>query len=146
MRRILKTAGAAVAAAIALGAPAAAQAAPNDPFYGLQWGQQQLHTEPAWTRTTGAGQTIAIVDSGVDLDHPDLADKITGGATFTGCAANANGCGNGDWESAPSAGPPSTHGTHVAGIAAATTGNGTGVAGTAPDANLLAVKVLTEDG
>ena len=146
MRRTLKTAGAAVAAAIALGAPAAAQAAPNDPLYGLQWGQQQLHTEPAWTRSTGAGQTIAVVDSGVDLDHPDLAGKIAGGATFTGCATSANGCGNGDWESAASAGPPSTHGTHVAGIAAATTNNGTGVAGTAPDASLLAVKVLTEDG
>jgi serine protease len=146
MRRSLRTTGAAIAAAIALGAPAAAQAAPNDEFYGLQWGQQQLHTEAAWTRSTGAGQTIAIVDSGVELSHPDLAGKIAGGATFTGCADNANGCGNGDWQSAPSAGPPSTHGTHVAGIAAATTNNGTGVAGTAPDARLLAVKVLTEDG
>ncbi len=138
--------GAAIALLFALGAPAAAQAAPNDPFYGLQWGQQQLHTEPAWTTSTGSGQTIAIVDSGVELSHPDLAGKIVGGATFTGCATNPNGCGNGDWQSAPSAGPPSPHGTHVAGIAAATTNNGIGVAGTAPDAKLLAVKVLTDDG
>src|SRR5687767_2286728 len=147
MRRILKTAGAAVAAAIALGAPAAAQAAPNDPFYGLQWGQQQLHTEPAWTRSTGAGATIAIVDSGVDLDHPDLAGKIAGGVTFVGCADQPSGCGNGDWQSGgPEAGEPDTHGTHVAGIAGAVTGNGVGVAGTAPDARLLAVKVLGEEG
>jgi subtilisin family serine protease len=88
----------------------------------------------------------ACVDSGVELTHPDLAGKIVGGATFTGCGANPSGCGNGDWQSAPDAGPPSPHGTHVAGIAAATTNNGTGVAGTAPDANLLAVKVLTDEG
>jgi serine protease len=146
MRRSLKITGAAIAAAIALGAPAAAQAAPNDPYYGLQWGQQQLRTEPAWTTSTGAGQTIAIVDAGVELSHPDLAGKIVGGATFTGCATSPDGCGNGDWQSAPSAGAPSPHGTHVAGIAAATTNNGIGVAGTAPDAKLLAVKVLTDDG
>ena len=147
MRRSLKTAGVAIATAIALGAPAAAQAAPNDPFYDLQWGQQQLHTEAAWTKSTGAGSTIAIVDSGVDLSHPDLAGKIAGGATFAGCADQPNGCGNGDWESGPpetGAGDP--HGTHVAGIAAAATDNGIGVAGTAPDASLLAVKVLGEEG
>ena len=146
MRRRFQMTGAAIALMFALGAPAAAQAAPNDPFYGLQWGQQQLHTEPAWTTSTGAGQTIAIVDAGIELSHPDLAGKIVGGATFTGCATNPDGCGNGDWQSAPSAGPPSPHGTHVAGIAAATTNNGVGVAGTAPDAKLLAVKVLTDDG
>ena len=100
---------------------AGAQAAPNDPYFGLQWGQQQIHSRAAWATSTGAGQTIAIVDSGVELSHPDLAGKIAGGATFTGCATQPNGCGNGDWQSAPSAGPPSPHGTHVAGIAAAVT-------------------------
>jgi len=146
MRRRLQTAAAATAAALALVPAAAAQAAPDDPYYGLQWGQEQLHTEPAWATSTGAGQTIAIVDSGIELSHSDLAGKIVGGATFTGCATQAGGCGNGDWQSAPAAGTPSPHGTHVAGIAAAATNNGTGIAGTAPDANLLAVKVLTEDG
>ncbi|HET8951722.1 MAG TPA: S8 family serine peptidase, partial [Solirubrobacteraceae bacterium] len=147
MRRSLKTAGVAIATAIALGAPAAAQAAPDDPFYGQQWGQQQLHTEAAWERSTGAGSTIAIVDSGVDLSHPDLAGKIAGGATFAGCADQPDGCGNGDWQSGPaSVGAGDPHGTHVAGIAAAATDNGIGVAGTAPDAQLLAVKVLGEEG
>src|SRR5215210_5590029 len=146
MRRRLQTAAAATAAALALVPAAVAQAAPDDPYYDLQWGQQQIHTEAAWATSTGAGQTIAIVDSGIELSHPDLASKIAGGITFTGCADKPGGCGNGDWQSAPSAGPPSPHGTHVAGIAAAVTGNGTGVAGTAPDARLLAVKALTEDG
>jgi serine protease len=126
---------------------AAAQAAPNDPLYGpSQWGPKQIKAEQAWTTSTGAGQTIAIVDSGIDLNHPDLAGKIVGGATFTGCASNGP-CGNGDWESGGQGGQPaSPHGTHVAGIAAATTGNGVGIAGVAPDARLLAVKVLTDEG
>ena len=134
--------------ALALGLVAAAPgAAPSDPLYGpFQWGPKQINAEQAWSTSTGAGQTIAIVDSGIDLDHPDLAGKIAGGATFTGCAANGP-CGNGDWQSGGAGGqPPSPHGTHVAGIAAATTGNGIGIAGVAPDARLLAVKVLTEDG
>src|SRR5215210_8608865 len=145
MRR-LATLGATLALTLALAPIAAAQTTPNDQYFGLQWGQQQIHSPQAWATSTGAGQTIAIVDSGIDLGHPDLASKIDGGITFTGCADKPSGCGNGDWQSAPSAGPPSPHGTHVAGIAAAVTGNGTGVAGTAPDARLLAVKALTEDG
>jgi serine protease len=101
----------------------------------------------AWTRPTGPASTTATVDSGVDITHPDLAGKIAGGATFAGCADQANGCGDGDWESGPpSNGAGDPHGTHVAGIAAAATGNGIGVAGTAPDAKLLAVKVLGEEG
>ena len=135
------------AAMVILTFAAAAQAAPNDPLYGpSQWGPKQINAEQAWTTSTGAGQTIAIVDSGVDLSHPDLAGKIVGGATFTGCAANGP-CGNGDWESGgPGGQPASPHGTHVAGVAAATTGNGVGIAGVAPDASLLAVKVLTDEG
>jgi serine protease len=136
------------ALAVGLGAVATAAAAPpNDPLYGpYQWGPKQIRAEQAWATSTGAGQTIAIVDSGVDLSHPDLAGKIAGGATFTGCAATGP-CGNGDWESGGAGGrPASPHGTHVAGIAAATTGNGVGIAGVAPDARILAVKSLTEDG
>jgi subtilisin family serine protease len=147
MRRALSIAAAALALVTATAAPAAAQSTPNDEYFGLQWGQQQIHTPAAWARSTGAGTTIAIVDSGVDLDHPDLAGKIAGGTTFAGCADQPNGCGNGDWQSGPpSVGAGDPHGTHVAGIAAAATGNGIGVAGTAPDAQLLAVKVLGEEG
>ena len=136
------------AALVGLGVIASAAAAPpNDPLYAsYQWGPQQIRAEQAWSTSRGAGQVIAIVDSGIDLAHPDLAGKIAGGATFTGCASTGP-CGNGDWESGGAGGqPPSPHGTHVAGIAAATTGNGIGIAGVAPDARLLAVKVLTEEG
>ena len=136
------------AALVALGVIASAAAAPpNDPHYGpYQWGPKQIRAEQAWTTSRGAGQVIAIVDSGIDLSHPDLSGKIAGGATFTGCAATGP-CGNGDWQSGGAGGQPAEpHGTHVAGIAAATTGNGIGIAGVAPDARLLAVKVLTADG
>jgi subtilisin family serine protease len=125
---------------------ASAAAATNDTHNGLQWGLEQINAPEAWTTSTGTGQVIAIVDSGVDLSHPDLQAHLVPGATFTGCPASPNGCGNGDWESASGAGPPSPHGTHVAGIAAAVTGNGAGVAGVARDASLMPVKVLTEDG
>ena len=132
----------AAAAALALGAAPAA--ATNDTHYGLQWGPQQVRAEQAWSTSTGAGQTIAIVDSGIDLDHPDLAGKIVGGATFV--CKGAGPCGNGDWTSGADNGSGDPHGTHVAGIAAAVTNNSTGIAGVAPDAKLLAVKVLDAEG
>ncbi len=145
LRRRIPILAAALSTA-ALGAAGTAQAAvPNDPHFGLQWGPKQVHAPEAWGTSTGSGATIAIVDSGVDLDHPDLAGKIVGGNTFIDCGSS--GCGNGDWESGgKAAGAPDPHGTHVAGIAAATTNNGVGVAGVAPDAKLLAVKALGEEG
>jgi subtilisin family serine protease len=126
---------------------AAVPATPSDTHWDRQWGPRQINANQAWATSTGAGQTIAIVDSGVDLDHPDLAGKIAGGVTFFECAAQPAGCGNGDWESGPpAAGAGDPHGTHVAGIAAATANNATGIAGTAPDARILAVKVLGAEG
>jgi serine protease len=126
--------------------PTAASAATSDPLWADQWGLDQINAEQAWATSTGAGQVIAIVDSGVDLTHPDLAAKLVAGATFSGCANQANGCGNGDWESGNTSDAPSPHGTHVAGIAAAITNNGVGVAGVAPDAQLMPVKSLTDAG
>jgi serine protease len=79
----------------------------------------------------------------VDLGHPDLAGKLVAGATFVGCNPS---CGNGDWKGPDGVGQPDdAHGTHVSGIAAAATGNGVGIAGVAPDAQVMPVKVL-EDG
>jgi len=129
---------------VALGGTTAA-APPNDPYFGLQWNLRQIRADQAWATSTGTGQVIAIVDAGVDLGQPDLQGKLLPGATFSGCATTGP-CGNGDWRSGNTAGTPSPHGTHVAGIAAADTGNGVGISGVAPDAQILPVKVLTEDG
>jgi subtilisin family serine protease len=135
-----------VCALLALALPTAAGAATNDPLFSQQWGLQQINADEAWATSTGAGQVIAVVDSGVDLSHPDLSAKLVAGVTFSGCADQPNGCGNGDWRSGNTTGAPSPHGTHVAGIAAASTNNGIGVAGVAPDARIMPVKALTEDG
>ncbi|CAN5179545.1 hypothetical protein BH20ACT5_BH20ACT5_06220 [soil metagenome] len=119
-----------------------AQAAPNDPLYAQQWGPQQVRAEQAWATSTGRGAVIAIVDSGVDLQHPDLKRKLVKGATFIDCDPS---CGNGDWKGPDGEGDDSDeHGTHVAGIAAAATGNRVGIAGVARDAKIMPVKVLEE--
>jgi subtilisin family serine protease len=114
----------------------------DDPLVEAQWGLAQVRAAQAWGRSTGRGVTIAVIDSGVDLRHPDLADRIVGGATFLGCPDAADGCGTGSWLDGEDAADASGHGTHVAGIAAAAAGNGIGGAGVAPDARILSVKSL----
>jgi subtilisin family serine protease len=144
------------AAAAVLAAPAASQAAvpcapvatsyesggaptsssPNDPLLGKQWGLDQIKVAGAWSRgALGAGATIAIVDTGVDQNHPDLRDKLLPGVDLVS-----------DETCSPGAQDLNGHGTHVAGIAAAATNNGIGVAGTAPGAKILPVRVLDSLG
>ena len=139
MRRSVLFIALAVAAALSL---AATSAPVDDPLWEHQWGPRQVNADDAWATSTGDGVTIAIVDTGVDLDHEDLAANVTSGNTFIDCGDD--GCGNGDWESGEDGGHP--HGTHVAGIAAAVTDNATGIAGVAPDATIMPVKVLDQSG
>ncbi len=112
----------------------------NDPAFaqGLQWGLDRIGAPQAWNRATGRGITIAVVDSGVDLRHEDLRDKLLGSVSCIGANSNPAQCTG-------SAADDNGHGTHVAGIAVATTDNGVGVAGVAPDAKLLAVRVLANN-
>ena len=118
------------------GGPAAAGAPVNDPLYPRQWGLEQIKAPAAWARgAQGAGATIAVVDTGVDLVHPDLSSKLLGGADFV---PGGGACAGAQDEEG--------HGTHVAGIAAAATDNGTGVAGTAPGAAIMPVRTLDDDG
>ena len=106
---------------------------PNDPYFSSQWGLTKIGAPQAWEVTTGSSDlTIAIVDSGIDLDHPDLSGKIILGYDYV----------NGDWVPDDDYG----HGTHVAGIAAAWTDNGQGVAGVSWGARLMALKVLNARG
>jgi subtilisin family serine protease len=131
-----------LAAGTAVAAPAGA-ASTGDPLSSAQWGLDQVRAPQAWATATGSGVTIAVLDSGVDLAHEDLRSKTLSGANFVGCAENGP-CGTGDWETGEGPGDP--HGTHVAGIAAAATGNGIGVAGVARDATILPVRVLGPEG
>ncbi|MGK5441456.1 S8 family serine peptidase [Micromonospora sp. URMC 105] len=135
-----KLAGTALATALVVAAATPAWAAVTDPLYDKQWGLRQIHAEQAWATSTGAGVVIAVVDTGVDLGHPDLASKLVPGATFVDCGSTS--CGNGDWRGPNGkADAGDEHGTHVAGIAAAAN-NGVGVAGAAPGAKIMPIKVL----
>lgn len=120
------------------GTPAHATSGANDPVFAqsLQWGLERIGAPQAWAATRGSGVTIAVIDSGIDLTHEDLASKVVGGTACIGTGGDPAKCGG-------SAQDDNGHGTHVAGIAAALTDNRKGVAGVAPDAKLLAVRVLT---
>jgi thermitase len=110
-------------------------AAPNDSQFGHLWGMggtPGVNVLPAWDRAQGGGQVIAIVDTGVDLTHPDLAGNLVPGRDFV------------DSDNDPS--DFNLHGTHVAGTAAAIAGNGQGVAGVAPGAKIMPVRVLDAEG
>jgi len=142
MRRSLITMASVVGlAATALAGASTAHATTNDPFYGKLWGLQQIHAEQAWSKTTGVGSIVAVVDTGIDFTQPDLQGQILQGATFTGCAAVAP-CGKGDFRGPDGVNNGDEHGTHVAGTIAAVRGNGIGVVGVAPGAKILPVKVL----
>lgn len=108
-------------------------AVPNDPRYGEQWGLQKIKAARAWDKVKGNNVQVGVVDSGIDRDHPDLRAKIVKQRNFvgqnTGPAEDDNG-----------------HGTHVAGIAAAITGNNEGVAGTCRNCGLLIAKALSGPG
>lgn len=95
----------------------------------LPWGVDRIDADMVRIYNKGAGVRVAIVDTGIDLDHPDL--HVAGGATFVGGTSSAD--------------DDNGHGTHVAGIVAALD-NGLGVIGVAPEAALYAVKVLNHNG
>ncbi len=108
-----------------------ALALPNDPLVVEQWGLATTQAPAAWGFTTGATVRVAILDTGIDQDHEDLKVKLVANRNFTTSKTVDDKYG---------------HGTHVAGIVAAATNNGKGGAGVAPDALLMNVKVLRDNG
>jgi subtilisin family serine protease len=106
---------------------------PNDTGWNNQYGLISIRAPQGWDLSIGsASVTIAIVDTGVDLMHPDLTGKIVPGFDFVNndsIAQDDNG-----------------HGSHVAGIAAANSNNSTGVAGVSWGARIMPVKVLNASG
>jgi thermitase len=116
---------------------------PNDPYYSTpyptsyygniaQWAPQFIGADQAWDSTLGDPSIIiAIVDTGIDANHPDLAGKIVLAKNFVKGERVSDSFG---------------HGTHVAGIAAAQINNGTGIDGICGRCSLMSVKVLGADG
>ena len=118
------------------GVPAFGGPTTGDPLAPAQWGLNQIKAPGAWGKgARGAGVTIAVLDTGVDLAHPDLKGKLLGGTDYVK-----------EGDQCPGAQDEHGHGTHVAAIAAAVTGNGAGGAGVAPDAKILPVRVLNASG
>lgn len=104
----------------------------NDPYFPYQWNLHKIEAPCAWDFARGAGATIAVIDTGVQSNHPDLVGKVINGYDFV----------DDDWVPQDGNG----HGTFVAGIAAAQTNNGIGIAAVAPQANILAIRVLNNSG
>ncbi|HRI45007.1 MAG TPA: S8 family peptidase [Fimbriimonadaceae bacterium] len=107
---------------------------PDDPLFGTdQWGPQKIKCPEAWDLNTGDSSVIiAIIDTGVDYNHPDLTGKTVAGWDFV----------NGDNDPMDDQG----HGTHCAGIAAANTNNAVGMAGVGYNCSIMPVKVLDAGG
>lgn len=110
---------------------------PNDPLYNQQYHHQIIESEAGWTIGTGLPPTgrpvvIAIVDDGVLTSHPDLTEKIVAGYDFVDNDADANPGNASD-----------DHGTFCAGLAAASTNNGIGIAGVSWGADIMPVRVLS---
>ncbi|MHB1416555.1 MAG: S8 family peptidase [Chloroflexota bacterium] len=117
---------------------------PNDTYFPYQWGlnnagqsggtpDADVDAPEAWGITTGSSSVIvAIVDTGVDLDNPEFSGRLTGGQDLVNNDSTAD--------------DDNGHGTHVAGIAAATGNNGSGVAGVGWGLRIMPVKVLDNAG
>lgn len=130
----------------------------NDPMYSLQWGIgacgiDSLLTAPK--RDASWRPIIAIIDTGVDTDHPDLAENIWTNPAEQNGAAGQDDDDNGfrddvhGWDFVNQTGDMhdfNSHGTHCAGIAGAVTNNGIGIAGACPDALIMPVAVMQSDG
>jgi thermitase len=119
---------------------------PDDPSYNSQWALTKTQAVGGWSLFPGSygfggSATIGIIDSGVDLAHPDLVSQLD--------AADAANCVDADESGVCTAGAAlddTGHGTHTTGIAAAAANNGFGVAGTAFSSRVIPVKVLSALG
>ncbi len=106
---------------------------PSDPDYPNQWAHPKMQSPKGWDLTTGSSSvTIAVIDTGIDETHPDLAGKIVPGWDFVDGDSNPHDT-NG-------------HGTHVSGISAAIANNGTGIAGVSWGAQVMPIRALGTTG
>lgn len=104
----------------------------NDPYAGSEWHLAKIGAMTAWDSTQGSGVIIAILDSGVDGTHPDLAANLVAGWNFYDNNSNTTDVYG--------------HGTAVAGTAAAVTNNGTGVASVAGGAKIMPIRISDTTG
>lgn len=125
--------------------------APDDSFFSQLWGLSDpappkpgISALEAWEETEGSGQVIAVVDTGVDLTHPDIAPNLWENPAPDPVDDDLHG-----YDFVDDDGDPDEfefHGTHVAGTAAAVADNAAGISGVAPKAEVMAVRVLDGNG
>ena len=104
----------------------------NDTYRSQQWALTALKAETVHQSTRGSGVTVAVVDTGVKSSHSDLSGNVLSGTDYVSPGTSAN--------------DENGHGTHVAGIIAALHNNSRGIAGMAPRAKILPVRVLDRNG
>lgn len=137
---------------------------PNDPYYQSSnswgqgyddlWGLKRINAAQAWDITQGQGVVVAVVDTGLDMTHPDIAANVwTHPDEIAGNGVDDDGNGYIDdvhgWDFANGDNDPTDrhgHGTHVAGTIAAVGNNGIGVIGVAPQAKIMPLKGLSDAG
>lgn len=108
-------------------------ALPSDPEYRRQWSLSRFGLQEGWDLERGSREvTIAVVDAGIDVSHPEFAGRLEAGWDF--------------YDGDPDVASLSSHGTHVTGIAAANGDNGVGISGIAPaGVRILPIKVFADD-
>lgn len=143
---------------------ASASITPNDPYYGRQWYLAKIKADSAWEKIASSPAiVVAVIDSGIQIDHPDLRDNIWRNAgEIPGNGIDDDGNGFIDdvsgWDFIDNAPDPSpqfasgwteagvSHGTMVAGIIAARGNNGQGVVGVSWEARIMALRTLDDRG
>ena len=134
---------------------------PNDPFFNNLWGMKAIgvDAEKAWDITTGSATTVlAVIDTGIDYDHPDLKDNMWKNDAEAQGQAGVDDDGNGIVDdiyganfvvaNKPTGDPKDdhSHGTHCAGTIGARGDDGVGVVGVTWNVRLMAIKFLSKDG
>lgn len=104
---------------------------PNDPYYAMQTGLQMMEFDAAHQLANGAGVQVAIIDTGVDAQHQDLAGRVQIERDFVTAESDM---------------PAERHGTAIAGVVAAVAGNGVGIVGAAPAVDVLALRACWQTG
>lgn len=105
---------------------------PNDPYFSQQWGPQKIQAPAAWAFSTSSPNVkIAVLDTGIDLNHQDLFGKVLTSVNYSSSSTTSDVYG---------------HGTHVSGSATAITNNNIGIAGVGGSSPLINVKVLDDSG
>lgn len=130
--RTVLAVGTLLACLVAGARPSSGQPSGADPLRSYQWPLDVIGAEVAWGQTMGEGVTVAVIDTGVDLEHEDLVAQLAPGKDLL--------------DDDPTPQDVNGHGTHVAGVIAATRGNDLGIVGVAPKARIMPIRALDSEG